>query len=101
MRCKTRGYGTFATGPLKHHALVGVELSRYQYGEQDSYAPVAPVNIYNPQPRPAPDPGSFLPILFQTATAPGVGLYYQDSGGAAAQFETAARRAVRLGADAV
>ena len=71
-------YGTFDTGPLKHHALFGVELSRYQYGERDSYAPVAPVSIYDPQPRPTPDPGSFLPILFQTATAPGVGLYYQD-----------------------
>ena len=71
-------YGMFDTGPLKHHALVGVELSRYQYGERDSYAPVAPVNIDDPQPRPLPEPGSFLPILFQTVTAPGVGFYYQD-----------------------
>ncbi len=70
--------GHFDTGPLKHHALLGVELSRFQYGERDSFAPVEPVNIYDPQPRPGPDPASFQPILFQTATAPGVGFYYQD-----------------------
>jgi len=69
-------YGDFNTGSLRHKLLVGLELSRFQYGYEVLGADLAPINIFRP--KYGARPGQFAPLLTGEYISDDLGVYVQD-----------------------
>ncbi|ELR97806.1 TonB-dependent siderophore receptor [Gloeocapsa sp. PCC 73106] len=76
----TNAVGKFATGPVKHELLIGVDLNRSEDGIQTVFGDPSTINIFNPDYDQDPIPDrSTLPIFGDTTnTSERLGFYLQD-----------------------
>lgn len=66
----------FATGPVSHTAIVGVDYWRQNLDEQAGFGNAPSLDLYNPIYLPVPRPP--LNVLIQDQVGDEVGLYFQD-----------------------
>lgn len=77
LQVDTAGQARFATGPLRHTVLFGVDYQRVRLGQIQSSRPGTPLDLF--QPRYTDVLGAFpLPYLNSRQTLDQVGVYLQD-----------------------
>lgn len=68
--------GEFDTGFIKHNVLFGVEIARYRFAYDFERAPIAPLDIFDPQY--GAERGDFAPDFAEEYGADNVAIYVQD-----------------------